>query len=146
MRTLSSCLVPLSLAALLLVAACGQEPSAPVDRSAGLAVGDTLTVFGTLIDARCFQLDKDLNRADDHVRPEGPITACASACARQGWPVAVLEAGTPDGYVWMLSFPAPVFADYMARPVRVLGQFRSEGILVPQRVEVQSGEAWTVIL
>lgn len=144
MRMLRAWLAALSVAALLCVAACAEEP--PIDRSAGLAAGDTLTVLGTLIDSRCFQLDKDTNRADDHVRPEGPVAACAEACARQGWPVAVLEGGRPEGYVWMLSFPAPVFAEYMAQPVRVLGQFRSEGILVPQRVEVRSGEAWTVIL
>ena len=134
---------------LLGLAACAEPSEAPpVDRSAGLAVGDTLTVVGTLIDARCFHLDKETNRADDHRRPapEGAVAACATACARQGWPVAVLEGGTPQGYVWMLSFPSPAFADFMAKPVRVLGQFRSEGILVPQRVEMQTSEGWTVIL
>ncbi len=142
----------LSLALLVLLgtgAACREAaPEAPTSDDAPTRTyrqGDSLRVSGVLIDTRCFALDK-ANLTDDHTRPEGQVPGCAGACARQGFPVAILEGGKPDGYVWVLSFPPQVFADYMGRTVRVDGVFRSQGILIPHRVEMRSGDGWTVIM
>lgn len=121
----------------------GAEEAAAPARS--YEQGDSLRVSGVLIDTRCFALDPS-NLTNDHTRPEGEVPNCARACAQQGFPVAVLEDGDPDGYVWVLSFPPQVFADYMAATVRVDGVFRSEGILIPHRVAMESGDGWTVIM
>ncbi len=140
--------VLLCLALLLgLAAACNRPaPETPANARPAYAQGDTVEVTGVLVDTRCFHLDKAANRADDHLRPEGRVPGCGAACARQGIPVAVLEGGQPDGYVWVLSFSPQVFADYMGKTVRVRGDFRADGIMVPLRVEMQTGDTWTVIM
>jgi len=112
------------------------------------ALGDSIMVSGVLVDSRCFYLDKPTNRNVDHIRPEpeGRVPGCGKACALQGFPVAVLEGGDLEGMVWILSFPSQVFADYMAQTVRVYGEFRSEGIVIPNRVEMQTSDGWLRIM
>ncbi|GMQ82387.1 MAG: hypothetical protein BMS9Abin05_1838 [Rhodothermia bacterium] len=131
------------------IAACGQnqDQTSDVDQSAiDYAIGDTLTVIGTLVDTKCFALDKR-NITDDHILPEGDVPACGTACAMQGIPVAVLEGGNPSGTPWILvSYPSQIFADYIATTVRVLGQFGSEGIIVPIHVDTKTDEGWARIL
>jgi hypothetical protein len=39
-----------------------------------------------------------------------------------------------------------LFADYMAETVRVRGKVRSDGVVMPDRVEVRDGDGWTFIL
>ncbi|MCH8961265.1 MAG: hypothetical protein IH820_08055, partial [Bacteroidetes bacterium] len=75
-----------------LAAACDRsalEPDPVAQRT--YALGDSISITGLLVDTRCFLLDKEANRNNDHNRPEGRVPACAQACARQGIPVAVLE-------------------------------------------------------
>ncbi len=138
----------LCLALLLgLAAACNRPaPETPANARPAYAQGDTVEVTGVLVDTRCFRLDKAANRADDHLRPEGRVPGCGAACARQGIPVAVLEEGRPEGYVWVLAFPPQALAEYVGQTVRVRGDYRAEGILEPLRVEMQAAGGWTVIL
>ena len=131
-----------------LAAAC-DRPASESDPVAPhtYALGDSIRVTGLLVDTRCFLLDKEANRNNDHNRPEGRVPACAQACARQGIPVAVLEGGDPEGLVWILGgYPSQIYADYMAGTVRVDGEFRSQGIIIPRTVAYKNGDTWTRIL
>ncbi len=148
MRTLVRKALPLLGGALLLgLAACNRPEPAESNTSARptYAQGDTVEVSGVLVDTRCFALDK-ANTGNDHTRPEGRVPGCGAACARQGIPVAVLEEGRPEGYVWVLAFPPQALAEYVGETVRVRGDYRAEGILEPLRVEMQAAGGWTVIL
>ena len=133
---------------LVLASACAEPDSRDDTEAPTYALGDSITVTGVLIDTRCFHLDKATNHAVDHNRPEpeGHVLGCARACALQGFPVGVLEGGASDGKVWILSFTSQVFADYMAQTVRVNGEFRSDGIIVPLQVEMQTSDGWTRIM
>ena len=107
--------------------------------------GDSLVVVGTLIDTRCFSLDRANLRAD-HIRDGQQVKACAQACANLGFPVAVLENGDPANDPWVLITVSQALADYMAGTVRVTGIVRSAGVLIPERIELQVGNEWTFIL
>ena len=131
-----------------LAAACHRpmsEPDPVVQRT--YAPGDSISITGLLVDTRCFLLDKEANRSKDHNRPEGRVPACAQACARQGIPVAVLERGAPEGTVWILGgYPSQIYADYIAGTVRVEGEFRGQGLIIPRTVVYKNGDTWTRIL
>ncbi len=110
--------------------------------------GDSLEVVGTLIDTNCFSRSRE-NLGVDHPQPipegqKGP--ACARFCARQGFPVAVLAGGKAEGRVWILMTNGMVLADYMAQTVRARGVVRSDGILIPERIELETDNGWTFIL
>lgn len=138
----------LLLGLLVLALAACNRPAADAEpvAQATYAPGDSIRVGGVLIDTRCFHLDKEINRHNDHIRPEGQVAACAQACARLGFPGALLENGAVDGKVWILGgYPAQIYTDYMAQTVRVEGEVRSEGVIVPSKVEYKNGEVWTRI-
>ncbi len=107
-----------------------------------LVQGDTTVISGTLVDTHCYADDHE-NVGPDHDRPEGHVPDCAALCARQGLPVGVLM---DDETVWVLVTAPAVLADYMAGTVRVTGEVRSQGVLIPHRVEVQRGDEWTFVL
>ncbi len=97
------------------------------------------------MDTRCLSLDP-ANAGVDHIRPEGKVPGCARACANAGFPVAVLVGGRPEADVWVLVTAPAIFADYMAAPVRVRGIVRSQGVLIPHRVEYRDGDKWLTIM
>ena len=128
----------------LLLSACnpGSDASRPSENA---AQGDSLTITGTLVDTRCFNLDP-ANVGVDHVRPEGFVKACAQACANMGFPAAVLVGGEPGGDVWVLITLPSILADYMAETVRVDGVVRSAGVLIPFRVQYRAGDEWLTVM
>lgn len=139
-----SVLVGCALLGILLLGSCTTESAPP----AGPQAGDAIELEGTLIDSRCFPLD-DRNAGPDHYRPEpeGFVTACARACAMQGFPVAVLENGDPEGNVWVLMTVPAMLADYMSQQVRISGTVRSAGLLIPDRIETYSSQGeWLTVL
>ncbi|MFU8859706.1 MAG: hypothetical protein ACNA8K_04720 [Cyclonatronaceae bacterium] len=112
------------------------------------AMGDTLVVTGTLIDAHCYALDKS-NTGHDHQLPQSGFREnCAEYCALQGYPVAVLfenEQGADE--VWSIMTTPLIFADYMIQTVRVKGTVRTDGVLDPLSVELMSGpDEWITIM
>ncbi len=138
-----------ALAVLLFAAsACssGDTPQATQEKT--YAPGDSLEVVGLLVDTNCFSRDKaNIGLDHPHPVPEGQRgPACARFCARQGFPVAVLTDGAPDGKVWILLANGQVLADYMAGTVRARGLVRSDGILIPERIELKTDDGWTFIL
>ncbi|MEX0599719.1 MAG: hypothetical protein WD205_03680, partial [Rhodothermales bacterium] len=109
------------------------------------APGDVIALTGTLIDTHCYA-DDHANAGLDHDRPQGFVPDCAILCARSGFPVGLLLDDKRGPDVWILVTAPAVLADYMAQTVRVRGEVRSNGVLIPQRVELQQGDEWTFIL
>lgn len=107
--------------------------------------GNTTVVSGTLIDTHCYGEDRR-HVGLGHDRAQGFVPGCAALCARYGYPVGVLPAAMSGRTVWVLVTSPAVLADYMAEQVRVTGQIRSEGVLIPHRIELRTGDKWTYIL
>ncbi len=52
-----------------------------------------------------------------------------------------------QGQVWFLGgYPSQLYADYMAGTVRVEGEIRSTGVILPSKVEYKGGNTWKRIL
>lgn len=145
---------PLSIVLLsgAVLAGCAADKNSPEQREESgrstsqstfaLERGDTTTISGTLIDTHCYADDPD-NVGRHHDRQRGHVRDCAALCARQGLPAGVLA---DDGTVWVLVTAPAVLADYMAGTVRIRGEVRSDGVLIPHRVEVRRGNEWTFVL
>lgn len=94
------------------------------------------TVEGTLVDSKCFGMMPS-NKGNDHQSPAGLMKSCATKCAKDGIPVAVLQS---NGKVLILAAPAKAFASHMAEHVRVVGKIPFEGTIIPEKVEVRSAD------
>lgn len=137
---------------LLFLSACSSRPdvedSVPLSEAISYARGDTINVSGLLVDTRCFAANRQ-NIGMDHPDPVPTSqtgAACARYCALQGFPVGVATGGA-DGPVWILLSSPQVLADYMEQTVRVRGVVRSDGVLIPERVEMQTADGgWTFVL
>ncbi len=134
---------------LAVMSGCQQDERPAVVREDArvYAQGDTIQVAGILLDTRCFAANRQ-NYGMDHPHPvptsqEG--AACARYCALQGFPVGLATEGR-DGPVWMLLSTPPVLADYMAQYVRIRGVVRSKGVLIPERIEMKSGDEWKFVM
>ena len=94
----------------------------------------TITVVGELVDTKCYAGMGA--RGGDHQE-------CATKCAQDGIPVAVLD---EKGEMYVILFPAPFFAGYMAQTVRVTGRLHepSHGLLI-KSFEVKAGETWKAV-
>lgn len=108
--------------------------------------GEALDFSGVLIDTRCYSISQE-NTGKDHDLPDrGFVKACASLCAQQGFPVAVLVDGEKGGKVWILMFSSQVFADFMAETVRVHATWISDGLVEPKSIDMQTEGGWVQIL
>ena len=128
------------------LSACSEQP-APAEsavegsieaESADVEVGDEITVMGRLINTLCYSAE---NPADHDTSLE-----CAANNTAQGLPVAVLETDRSIKEAWILVTVPQIFTDYMHQNVRVQGEIRSAGVLVPVRVEVETGDGWMFIM
>lgn len=104
------------------------------------------TVEGTLVDGKCFGMNT-VNAGDEHVVPMkdgsmGKMAGCATACAKMGIPVGLLEGGKPGNQVYILVTPSGQLADHMAKEARVTGMVAFDGGLIPQKIEVKEGRKW----
>ena len=129
---------PAVVLALLLVAACQTQPEEAAspkpatDAASQAAVWDTVTVTGRLIDATCHSRDV-------------PPSDCEGRYVAQGYPVG-LRTGSDAGSVWMLIMVPQAVGDYLSTTARVTGVIRSEGVLIPHRMEVKNGATWTSVM
>ena len=94
--------------------------------------GQQVTVEGELVSAKCY-LREGLT-GNDHLGMEN----CGTACVESGNPVGLL---TEEGTYYTLVVPAPEVADQIGSRLRASGTIRA-GSLVPDRLEVQAGDAW----
>ena len=134
----------------LLVAPCGtrlegegEPPETVIEKtdskdSTGVEVGAEITVLGRLINTLCYSAD---DPTEYDTSPE-----CARGNTEKGYPVAVLEADRSPKEAWILVTVPQIFVDYMGQTVRVTGEIRSSGVLVPTRVELQTEDGWMFIM
>ena len=143
-------IAPVFLFFLLSLSACGDVKvnQKRVAAAVAYSVGDTLEVSGILIDTRCFAANSS-NAGMNHADPvptsqTGPT--CAKYCALQGFPVGLLEFNE-NATTWMLLSNSQLLSDYMGRTVRIRAVVRSQGVLIPERVEAKVFEdKWTYVL
>jgi hypothetical protein len=64
------------------------------------AFAATQTVQGQIIDRECYLHDTTNNKGDNHKMGPKDVTACATACAKKGMPLALL---TTDGKVYTIT-------------------------------------------
>lgn len=132
----------LSIAALIAVAALGlAAPGHAEDKK--MSMGKPVIVTGTLIDTKCFSMDKR-NKGTDHVTMHGDMKDCAKICAGLGIPVAVL---TAQGKAWTLVTPAKDLVAYMGQNTRVTGTKVYDGSQIrPDKIEVKDASGkWTEV-
>ncbi|HMB99001.1 MAG TPA: hypothetical protein VKM36_10990 [Balneolaceae bacterium] len=112
----------------------------------GEAIGEKVTVTGTLVDTKCYGMMPEANKGNEHVvmhdGKKAKMPNCATACANMGIPVAV---ATDDGETITIIAPAGQLADHMAKETRVTGTIAFAGGLIPDKVEVKDGKKWTEV-
>jgi len=112
----------------------------------GVAIGETVTVTGTLVDTKCYGMMPKANKGNEHVvmkdGKKAKMPNCATACANMGIPAAV---ATDDGETLTIIAPAGQLADHMAKEAKITGTIAFEGGLIPEKVEVKDGRKWTEV-
>ena len=95
---------------------------------------DKSQISGTLVDLSCYAKGGFLT--NDH----GGMKGCGSMCARAGLPVAVVDA---EKKVHVLAAPAPGYADYIAKQVRITGKVgKNADVFIPEKLEIKDGDQW----
>lgn len=127
-------------AGVLILSACGSDSTsarlhAETDSSTAAATPrDTLTLTGILVDVTC------------HARHgTGATDQCEGRFVREGYPVG-LKTGRDRSSIWILVTVPQAFGDYLTTTARVTGIVRSDGVLIPHRMEVQDGSQWTTVM
>lgn len=90
---------------------------------------ESKTVEGELVDLRCY-VAKDA-KGEKHMK-------CASACAKGGDPVGVVD---EKGMIYTLGAQSAGFEANMGKTVRVTGTVKNN-VIVPTKLEVKEGSAW----
>jgi hypothetical protein len=98
-------------------------------------------VSGVLVDTRCYGFDNS-NVGNTHKMGGATVPGCATACAKLGIPVAVLDGGQSGGQLYAIAAPAPGFADYMGMEARMTGTEIISGIMLPSGLEVKTKSGW----
>lgn len=94
---------------------------------------ESISVTGILVDTFCYAKETS---EDDDPRVD---SLCAEESLKLGYPVAVVvEADS----VWVLSENPRVVGGYVNDSVRVQGDIRSEGVLIPRSFERKDGGDW----
>ena len=120
---------------MLVFEACNGRREDPPDNMRTLPV-ESITVAGVLIDTWCYTQNDESGRAPWPPRVD---TLCSSRSVELGYPVAVV---VDSKTVWVLSESPKIFAKFLNDSVRVSGDIRSEGVLIPRTFERKSEEAW----
>ena len=88
-------------------------------------------VTGTLIDSRCYSLDKRNVGNDHYSSPSAPnkdVKNCGTNCAEGGVPVGILPLGATPGksQVYILLSSSKELAPYIGQLAQVTGQFMTD--------------------
>lgn len=119
----------------LVLAACTARREAPATNMRTLPV-ETLTVKGVLVDTWCYSQGSDRGT---RVWPPYVDTACSNQSMKLGYPVAVV---VDTDSVWVLSESPRIFAKFLNDSVRVVGDIRSDGVLIPRAFDRKSSDKW----
>ncbi len=82
-----------------------------------------VTLTGTLVDVACYLDDGD--SGNDHMGMKG----CGTQCLKGGSPAGLLVGKK----LYILAFPAPVFADYVGQQVELTGDLYGASNLIPTK-------------
>lgn len=100
-----------------------------------LAFGQNISITGKLINTLCYS-GSELDISDE----------CAIKNTKNGLPIAVFEDGKKVSESWILLINPQIFSDYMNEIVRVSGEVRGKGVLMPIRVEIETEKGWMFIM
>ncbi len=133
----------LSLYALVLMGvvlqACSSD-DAPVEDNMRTIPVETISISGTLFDSFCYSKLSEDERAAIPVRVDAE---CAERSMKQGFPLIVV---VDTSEVWLLSENPRILRDALNDSVRVSGDVRSQGVLIPRKVSGKIDGAWSVII
>ncbi len=114
------------------VAVPSEEAQAVADT---LTFGQNISITGKLINTLCYGGDEQ-DESDE----------CAIENTKKGLPIAVFENGKQVSESWILLINPQIFSDYMNEIVRVDGEVRGKGVLMPIRVEIETEKGWMFIM
>jgi hypothetical protein len=100
-----------------------------------------MMVSGVLVDTRCYGFD-NANVGNTHKMGKANVPGCATACAKMGIPVAILDGGQRGSQLYTIASPAPGFADYMGMEARMVGTEIINGLMLPASLEVKTRGGW----
>ena len=120
---------------------CAAKSACGACNPCGVAKGPKMLVSGVLVDTRCYGFDNS-NVGNTHKMGGANVPGCATACAKMGIPVAILDGGTSGGQLYTIASPAPGFADYMGMQARMSGTEIISGLMLPQQLEVKTASGW----
>lgn len=129
-------------AAFLMMAGCESEETAEPTHSPG----DSLVVVGTLMDTQCFAQQRD-EVGDEAAYAQAGTFSCSGEFVEEGGPAGLVEENTDpsDEATWILVAVPQMLSAHMGDRVRVGGQFRSRGVLVPHRIDLDDDGNWVHI-
>lgn len=85
--------------------------------------GKKATLTGILVDVACYVDDKLIE--NDHMG----MKACGTECLKSGSPAGLLVGKK----LYILAFPASVFADYVGKQLELTGEVFSGNVLIPKK-------------
>lgn len=100
-----------------------------------LTFGQEISITGKLINTLCYGGAKQ-DESDE----------CAIENTKKGLPIAVFEDGKKISESWILLINPQIFTDYMNEVVRVKGEVRGKGVMMPVRVEIETEKGWAFIM
>lgn len=126
------------LVVLLFVAGCDAPREGPADNMRTAPV-ESISASGILVDTWCYSRNDETRSRSWPPRVD---TACSNQSMRLGYPVAVV---VDIDSVWVLSESPRIFAKFLNDSVRVSGDIRSEGVLIPRTFERRVQDTWQTI-
>ncbi len=132
-----------SASALLLTSLVSQgcsTDSKPVEDNMRTIPVETISISGTLFDSFCYSRLSDDERAAIPVQVDAE---CSERSMKQGYPLIVV---VDTSEVWLLSENPRLLRDALNDSVRVSGDVRSEGVLIPRKVSGKIEGKWSVII
>ncbi|MFO8232448.1 MAG: hypothetical protein R6U20_07260 [Longimonas sp.] len=91
------------------------------------------------MDAQCFSQKKEELGLETALNQAGTFD-CSGQFVEQGAPAALVKEDRDSGdATWILVAVPQMVRTHMGDRVRVTGQFRSKGVLVPSRIDLDDG-------
>ena len=97
---------------------------------------ESITVSGILVDSFCYARDRAAGTVPSPPRVD---TLCSAESVKLGYPIAVVA---DSDVVWVLSESPAIFAKFLNDSVRVSGDIRSEGVLIPRTFDRRRDDTW----
>ncbi|MFC2085590.1 copper-binding protein [Bacteroidota bacterium] len=139
MRALRRLNLALLLFLTIAYSGCSNREQASDDNMRSIPI-ETISITGVLMDSWCYSKLTDEERANGSLSVD---SACAEQSRQKGYPLVVV---VDEDEAWVLSENPRLLRDALTDSVRVTGDVRSEGILIPRNVMRKVESAWTVMI